>query len=202
MIISLHLSGCHARDGRSLAPTWLLGNNVKMPRKIILLRLWSLLFLLAVLGGCTAKPYKHQVSLNEALNPPVVAETGTVEGQVRITTKYGEVQTGGDSTVYLVPVTPYATEWFDHYVMQQKKIDGKDPRSFASTHAAIVDNDGHFEFQAIPAGSYYVTCNVHYPHRGLKIGRFSFSLRTVETVEAYAKTHVSEGEKAEVLVTR
>jgi hypothetical protein len=121
---------------------------------------------------------------------------------VSITTKYGEVQTGGDSTVYLVPVTAYATEWFDRYVVQQQKIDGKDPRSFASAHAAVVDHDGHFEFQAIPPGAYYVTCNVHYPRRGLKMGRFNFSLRTVETVEAYAKIHVAAGGKAEVLVTR
>ncbi len=96
---------------------------------------------------------------------PVVAGTATVEGKVSIISKYGEVQTGADSTVYLVPVTAYATEWFDHYVVQQQKIDGKDPRSFASAHAAVVDYDGHFEFQSIPPGAYYVTCNVHYPLR-------------------------------------
>jgi hypothetical protein len=173
-----------------------------MSRKIILSRIWSLLFLLALLGGCTSKTYKHEASVGEASTSSVVAETATIEGKVSITTKYGEVQTGGDSTVYLVPVTAYATEWFDRYVVQQQKIDGKDPRSFASAHAAVVDHDGHFEFQAIPPGAYYVTCNVHYPRRGLKMGRFNFSLRTVETVEAYAKIHVAAGGKAEVLVTR
>jgi hypothetical protein len=173
-----------------------------MRNGIIFLRLWCLVFVLAVGGGCMSKGHKHVSALDETLNSPSVTGTARIEGNVRLTNKYGEVHTGSDSTIYLVPVTPYATEWFDHYIVQKQKIDGKDPRSFASAHAVVVDHDGHFEFQAVPPGAYYVSCNVHYPHRGLKIGRFSFSLHTVESVETYAKIHVAAGEKAQVLVTR
>ena len=174
-----------------------------MRDRAILLGLCRLVVILAFVGGCTAKIAKlTPASADETVTAPVVTETATIEGKVRIISRYGDMHTGADSTVYLVPVTAYATEWFDRYIVQQQKIDGKDPRSFASAHATVVDYDGHFEFPAVPPGAYYVTCNVHYPHRGLKMGRFHFTLRTVETVEAYAKTHVGADQKTEVLVTR
>jgi hypothetical protein len=187
---------------RWLAPLSLLGNNGRMENRALLLRLCTLLLILAVVGGCTKVHKPIPASVDEMIPSAVVAETATIEGKVHVISRYGEMHTGADSTVYLVPVTAYATEWFDRYIVQQQKFDGKDPRSFPSAHATVVDFDGHFEFQTVPPGAYYVICNVHYPHRGLKIGRFHFSLRTVETVEAYAKTHVAADQKAEVLVTR
>jgi hypothetical protein len=157
---------------------------------------------LMVLAGCMARVYKHQGPPDEALDVPAVGAPASITGEVSVRSRTGAVVKGSDSTIYLVPATAYSTEWFDHYVVKGDGIDGKDPRSFASARAALVDGDGHFEFQSIPAGAYYLVCNVHVERRGLRMGRLTFRLRSIETIEAYAAINAAPEQKVEVLVTR
>ena len=158
--------------------------------------------MLFALAGCMHGGYKHEAPMDEGLSPPTGTALATIAGDVRIKSRAGELRTGSDTTVHLVPATPYSTEWFDRYVVKGDKIDGKDPRSFLSTRAALVDGEGHFEFRGLPAGAYYLVCNVHFQRPGLRMGRLTFRLRSIETVEAYASITVMPEEKVEVIVTR
>jgi hypothetical protein len=158
--------------------------------------------ILIALAGCMHRGYKHEAPVDEELNLPTGTAPATIAGDVRVKTRAGELRTASDATVYLVPATPYSTEWFQHYVVKGDKIDGKDPRSFLSTRAALVDSEGHFEFRSVPAGTYYLVCNVHFERPGLRMGRLTFRLRSIETVEAYASINVMPEEKVEVILTR
>jgi hypothetical protein len=156
--------------------------------------------MLIALVGCMHGGYKHEAPIDEGASPPTGA--ALVAGDVRIKTRAGEVRKGSDATVYLVPATPYSTEWFDRSVVNGDKIDGKDPRSFLSTRAALVDDEGRFEFRGVSAGAYYLVCKVHYERPGFRMGRLTFRMRSIETVEAYASIDVMPEEKVEVIVTR
>ena len=158
--------------------------------------------MLIALVGCMHRSYKHEAPIDEGLSLPSGPALAAIAGDVRIKTRAGELRTGSDTTVYLVPATPYSTEWFQHYVVRGENIDGKDPRAFLSTRAALVDGEGHFEFQGVPAGAYYLVCNVHFERPGLRMGRLTFRLRAIETVKAYASINVMSAERVEVIVTR
>jgi hypothetical protein len=158
--------------------------------------------LLMVLAGCMSRVHKHQAPPDEAPDVPAVGAPASITGEVSVRSRTGAMVKGSDSTIYLVPATAYSTEWFDSYVVKGDRIDGKDPRSFASARAALVDDEGHFEFQSIPAGAYYLVCNVHVERRGLRMGRLTFRLRSIDTVKAYAAIDVAPEQKVEVVVTR
>jgi hypothetical protein len=164
--------------------------------------LLSLTVLLFVISGCLFRGYTHQVPVDEALVSTPATGAGSISGEVRIKTPAGEVRTGADSTVYLVPATAYSTEWFEHYVVRREKIDGKDPRSFLSARAEYVDGEGHFKFSNIPAGGFYLTCRVHYQPRSLRIGRLTFGLGLQQSVDTYAQIDIGPSQNVEVLVTR
>jgi hypothetical protein len=172
------------------------GENVTRTHRLLII------FVLMVLAGCMSRVYKHQAPPDDALDLPAVAATASITGEVSVRSRMGEMVKGADSTIYLVPATAYSTEWFDHYVVKRDKVDGKDPRSFASARAALVDGEGHFEFQNIPAGAYYLISNVHLERRGLRIGRLTFRMRSIDTIAAYAAIDVAPEQKVEVLVTR
>lgn len=163
--------------------------------------LLSLALLFAIIG-CMFRGYTPQAPIDETLTSPMQRGLSSVAGEVRIETSTGEVRSGADSTIYLVPATAYSTEWFEHYIVKREKIDGKDPRAFPSARAENVDGEGHFKFNNIPAGAYYLTCRVHYKPPGLRIGRLTFGLGLVESVDTYAKVDIGPAQNVEALVTR
>jgi hypothetical protein len=167
---------------------------------------WGILslavLLLSITIGCMFRGHTPQVPIDDALASPPATGTGSIIGEVRIKTSAGEVRTGAESTIYLIPATAYTSEWFEHYVVKREKIDGKDPRSFLSTRAEHVDGQGRFEFSNIPAGAYYLTCRVYYKPPGLRIGRLSFGLGLLQSVDTYATIDIGPAQNVEVLVTR
>lgn len=175
---------------------------MKMSESTKYLKLLSFAVIPALLLGCMFRTYQHHVPIDEG--PSAVVSTGgaTVTGEVTIKAGGGEARSGSDSTIYLIPATAYATEWFDHYVVKGEKVDGMDPRSFPSARAAPVDREGRFEFRNVSAGAYYLTCNVHYRRPGFRLGSFNFGFRTLKNVQAYANVNVDAGRKSDIAVTR
>jgi len=145
-------------------------------------------------------PYEHKAPIEEG---PSTAQSATamITGTVTVKSRTGEVRKGSDSTVYLIPVTAYSTEWFQHYVVNGEKVNGKDPRSFGSTRAAATDADGRFEFRAVASGEYFLTGTVQYQRPGFRIGRLNVGLRSLERIEAYARVKVAPNQQVEVEVT-
>jgi hypothetical protein len=167
------------------------------------LGLLSLAVILGMLCGCWSRTYQLQVPIEEG--PPssvAAAAPATIAGEVTIKTRTGEVRSGADSTIYLIPATAYASEWFAHYVVNGEKIEGTDPRSFPSARAGPVDREGRFEFRHVPSGAYYLTCNVHYRRPMFRIGPFNFGPRTLENVETYANISIEAEQKIDIKVTR
>jgi hypothetical protein len=170
--------------------------------KVSLKQKFLIALVLMVLAGCMSRVYKHQAPPDEAVGVPAVGTPSSIIGEVSVRNRTGEVVKGSDATIYLVPATAYSTEWFDHYVVKRNSIDGEDPRSFLTTRAALVDGEGHFEFRSVPAGAYYLVCNVHIERLGLRVGRLTFRLRSIDTIVAYAAVDMAPEQKIEVLVTR
>lgn len=164
------------------------------------------------LGGCTLYDtlyhefyrYAHKSLLNEQDTATSREEgTATISGEVSINLRDGKIAHGAESLIYLIPVSAYTTEWFEHYLVRSHKIIGLDPRAFWVTRATVVGSEGRFQFSNIPAGNYYLSCTVTpvlspYQFLWATIPRPSIDY----SVKAYATVTVGAGERIKVSVTR
>jgi len=159
--------------------------------------------LAGLLGGCSFGAVEHRVPLNEADFAPYLQDgTATIVGETSVRMQAGDVSTGAESFVYLVPVTPYSTEWFEHAIVRGQQIRGHDPRSLRVTRVTVVGADGRFEFRNLPSGDYYLNCAVTRAIQPFRLGPMRLASPSTERVEAYARVTLKEGEEARVTVTR
>ena len=155
------------------------------------------------LSGCWSFAADHRAPLNEAEFASYRQDgTAIVSGEVAVKMRAGDTSNGAESFVYLVPVTPYTTEWFEQYIVRGRRITGDDPRSLAAIRATIVGPDGRFRFRNLPSGDYYLSCTVNRSTPPFRMGRIKFASPSVERVEAYARVAVKEGEEGRVTLTR
>lgn len=156
-----------------------------------------------LLGGCVLLSDSHKVPLNEADYAPYLREgTAIIAGAVLIKMRAGDINNGAESFVYLVPVTPYSTEWFEHAMVSGRSISGTDPRSLRAARSTIVGPDGRFQFSNLPAGDYYLSCTVTRSIPPFRIGKFRLISPSTERVDTYARVTVQAGELAQAIVTR
>src|SRR5436853_462431 len=92
--------------------------------------------------------------------------------------------------------------WSRGYQLHAPIEEGPRSSVTASARAGPVDREGRFEFRHVPAGAYYLTCNVHYRRSMFRIGRFNFGPRTLANVETYANVSVEPEQKVDIKVTR
>lgn len=93
------------------------------------------------------------------------AGSATIKGQafVRVDGKVSR-SVGGD--VYLVPRTAYADDYFAQVFGARKarfglpKVNNSDPDFKAFTRSAIADSGGHFVFDSVWKGDYYVLAEI------------------------------------------
>src|SRR4051794_36098425 len=83
--------------------------------------------LFVLLAGCQSTP--RAVPFDEAALAPFAAPgNNELTGQIQLT-RNGEPQPlGAASTVYLTPVTPYTTEWYEQAVVKRAPLAANDPR--------------------------------------------------------------------------
>jgi hypothetical protein len=156
-----------------------------------------------LLGGCMSFNYSHKVPLNEADYAPYLsAGTATIAGEVSATMQAGDISNGAESFVYLVPVTPYSTEWFEHAMISSHSISGTDPRSLRAARSTVVGPNGRFQFSNLPAGDYYLSCTITRSIPPFRILQFRLVSPSTERVDTYARVTVQPGEQAQVIVTR
>lgn len=96
--------------------------------------------------------------------------TGTIDGQAFATTNGGSVKYAAGDTIRLIPVSAYTTEWWNVMVKGGEGMDAPDSRMFAYVRNATADAEGHFHFEGIPAGKYYV-----YTHFNWMTGAYQWS---------------------------
>src|SRR4029077_12319054 len=96
---------------------------------------------------------------NEADYQPFAGNgTATITGQAFLKAANGAVKLGAGDTGSLIPVTPYTTEAMAAF--QSFGSPPLDPRLQRFIRKVIADGGGHFAFQNIPAGRYYVQCPI------------------------------------------
>ena len=156
-----------------------------------------------LLGGCTSFSDSHKVPLNEADYAPYLSTgTATIAGEVSVMMRAGDISNGAESFVYLVPVTPYSTEWFEQAMINSRSISGTDPRSLRVARSTVVGPDGRFQFSNLPAGDYYLSCTITRSIPPFRIWWFKLISPSTERVDTYARVTVQPGERAQVIVTR
>ena len=154
-------------------------------------------------GGCVSLSASHKVPLNEADYAPYLGKgTAIIAGAVSIKMRAGDISNGAESFVYLVPATPYSTEWFEHAMIGGRSISGTDPRSLRAVRSMVVGPDGRFQFSNLPAGDYYLSCTITRSIPPFHIGGFRLISPSTERVDTYARVTVKAGEQAQVIVTR
>ena len=163
-----------------------------------------LLVLLGVLEGCAARPVPRRAAFNEAeFQPYAGSGTSTIQGQAFLKTRGGEVRFGAGNTVYMVPATSFTREWYDRAVVGGVNLGAADPEAQSRIaqyeRRTTADGNGNFEFRNIPAGEYFITCNIVWevPYST------GYTVQTTQTGgTAHAAVKVGPGETVKAVVTR
>lgn len=115
---------------------------------------------LAALGGC-ATPQDFNGLFNEQEFAWSAKEgTAMLRGQAFARTMSGEVKYCAGVEIYLVPVTAY-TRAIGAAIQDGKRNFAPSPDAYRRYRRTTVgDGTGNFEFAKLPAGSWYVGCNL------------------------------------------
>ena len=155
-------------------------------------RLILALAILAILLTSCA-PVERQVAFIESEYIPFRGDGDSrIVGQAFLRTRGGEVKLAAGLAVVLTPVTSYSAEWFSHEVLRHGYLTPGDRREQAYIRVRTGDGEGRFKFTGIPAGRYYVTCEIHW----------ELPDETYDGGTAYAVVDVGPGETQEIVVTR
>ena len=116
--------------------------------------------LLLLLGACAVGPLPRQAAFIQTEYAPYDQRgDASISGLVSLRSNEGNVTSGGAcKEVLLEPVTSYSTEWFDHEVIKNERLAPPDPRALTYRQTTQMDSAGHFHFEQLPAGSYYLAC--------------------------------------------
>ncbi|HTE06839.1 MAG TPA: carboxypeptidase-like regulatory domain-containing protein, partial [Planctomycetota bacterium] len=128
-----------------------------------------LLLALPSLLACTAP--RRQAFDPAGYAPFAVPGSSAIEGRGRVQDDSGSWHDIAGREVILGPVTPYAEEWWQRVVLGDEDLGPPDPRLAPYLRTVIADADGGFRFAGLPAGDYFLTCDVTWTSAGLE-GRF------------------------------
>jgi hypothetical protein len=84
------------------------------------------------------------------------AGSSMVAGQVIVKSSDGETHIGGGTEITLLPVTAYTTEMVEREIGNGEYLTASDPRFQPYVHLQKTDDSGHFVFDHVRAGEYYV----------------------------------------------
>lgn len=156
------------------------------------MRNWLIVIALAGLTMSGCAPVERMAVFDEKEYIPFAGDgTSSIVGQAFLRAAYGEPKFAAGLSIFLTPVTSYSAEWFTREVLGHRRLTVGDPRAYRYVRRDIGDAEGRFSFNAIPAGRYYVTCEIHWEEEE------EFFRDT-----AYAVVEVGPGVRAEVVVTR
>lgn len=159
----------------------------------------ALIALSLALGGCAmlfvrgddvSDDERQQIAAETA--PYLAKGTGSIAGVVRLDTDYGSFVASRNTQVALTPATTIARERFEEYVVEDNELPARRKAEmvlFTQTNAA-----GRFHFENLPPGDYLLASAVRWSPTGKG--------EDAHDAVAYARVHLSDGEHADVVVTR
>ncbi|NPA51081.1 MAG: hypothetical protein GXO02_05580 [Epsilonproteobacteria bacterium] len=81
---------------------------------------------------------------------------GVIEGDIYLVKKDGTKIIGRNASLYLNPVTSYSTQWYKESYLKGAKMSPVDKRLYKYLRYTTSDSKGHFIFERVPTGSYYL----------------------------------------------
>lgn len=81
---------------------------------------------------------------------------GTVKGLIYLQDAYDKRILGGNTRLYLNPLTSYSEQWYNESYLGGYKMTNADPRLFNYLKFTASDANGKFAFYGVPSGSYYL----------------------------------------------
>ena len=88
--------------------------------------------------------------------------SSTVAGQVVVTSSDGQTHLGGGTHISLLPVTAYTKEMVEREIGNGEYLTDSDPRLKPYVHLQKMDDTGHFVFDHVKAGEYFVAALVEW----------------------------------------
>jgi len=116
-----------------------------------------LALLLTLLAGCATEPPRPAAVWSLDGNRPYIQPgTGGIVGQAFTRTQGGDVKFAAWRTVYLLPATPYYTDWTQRSVNARGYVGPMDTDAVPYIRQTVADDEGNFTFSGLPAGNYIV----------------------------------------------
>lgn len=156
-------------------------------KKIALLVAPVLIFL----NACQTPQPRNATFIETEYVPYDRVGTGRIEGQTFMATRGGAVIRGAGREVWLNPVTSYSMEWYERSVVGYQPLEPSDARAKRFSKTTIADADGNFSFDGLPAGEYYLACQIVWEAGSTTTGGI-----------AHQRVTVREGQTTKAIVTR
>lgn len=123
--------------------------------------------------------------------------SGKVVGQAFLKTVGGDVKYGAGDNVALMPVTSLTSDVWNKLVLQNLPVQNllATPHVLDCGRKAVGDGEGHFEFDNLPPGEYYLYCVILWGVPG------ESGVQSTGGI-AYAKVSVRNGKTTRAIVTR
>jgi hypothetical protein len=104
------------------------------------------------------------------------------------------------AVVKLVPANAYTDEIVTRRYFNRVKLEQADPRYAKYVRRTHPDDDGHFVFSNLPAGSYYVSCHLHWsvPDSYTDADGITQETTAAEDQWVYSKVSVAGGQTVDV----
>jgi len=123
----------------------------------------SFVIVLLFLGCASQTEYQRQAKFIESEYAPYAGKgTSSIVGQAFLKTRGGDIKFAAGNMVTLNPVTTYSTEWFNIYILQNRRMELTDPRTTPFNRQTTADGNGNFEFRNLRAGEYYIATYVYW----------------------------------------
>ncbi|KAF2391548.1 hypothetical protein [Pseudomonas frederiksbergensis] len=118
--------------------------------------LCGLLIASSLLAGCTAPQKVVEAPYSSTEYAVLKTEgTATVQGQIFMKTRGGDVKYGAGSTIFFAPVTSYNLTRFQA-VQARQQLKEPDPRAQPYNRTTVADGSGNFSFENVAAGEYLI----------------------------------------------
>ncbi|UCP11418.1 carboxypeptidase-like regulatory domain-containing protein [Pseudomonas sp. MM213] len=128
----------------------------------MVLRHFNVVLLALTLAGCATdydlKPISRMPDAEYAqlMLAQSKAGVGSIAGKLYFTDRRGQIRVGNNSNMLLWPATPY-TEKRERAIRDGIKLpDQMDPRIDSLTRRTHSNSSGEFQFEALPAGAYFL----------------------------------------------
>ncbi|MDH5447035.1 MAG: hypothetical protein OEY52_15920 [Gammaproteobacteria bacterium] len=164
----------------------------------------KLLILTSILlaSACASKPELIQrIPFNMAEYAELPAKgTATVTGQAYLKTADGTIHYPKNEKARLNPVTSYSKQWYQVHYIERKSITKADPRYLEYVYKVDFDEQGRFNFNNIPEGSYYISAPIFWMEE-IKMEDGSILMKR-HGAFVCQEIHVKEGETLVMNITR